>query len=525
MLRSLKRLLTVLLVGAGLAPPAVAQSDSFADFALFTNSDPGALAMGIWFDAPVPMSVRRVILDDLLWLAALGDLKESDEIASALGLGPSVSGADLVAWLLLHVRGISATPSCVESPTILIDDADLLRAPATEAAGIDVLQRCDGFSSRFWAFVEYNPYTPRAIARYFDDHVLLSRETTFPVIHLGSLFMRERGSGIDDRAARLVTLFHEAHHIAFGSNHYSCSRLNLLGLTREFGRRGTLLNGFGNNCDVGMRSAYFLEGLFAELLLANCDSCDEAEARNIRFMATRAYLRVQIPLSTVQRVDAEGFFMARHPSSIAIQYIPPERFFELQSLTYAEELGRVPPWFVELKTIAEDVAAAGGYVDEPWQQRPAAAVVVDPDLAMHWLAAANDHATDGYNVPLAYAPPCDQTPIGCREGWWDRIEPLENGLPLIFMLGPGTEVKLARIDVDMTAPDRLTLSVDGDGHGALLYICHVESSRCVMRVVEDDGEIIRWPDAEPGSYAVWIDGFGTEAAAPGALPLSVLARW
>ena len=490
----------------------------------FANTDPGALPLGIWFDSPVPISARQLILDDLLWLANLGELEASADIAAFLGLGSATTGTELVAWLLLHARAMSVTPVCFGSPTVLFVELSNSATP-TRSVGIDVPYRCDGVSQNYWGFVEYNPYSPRPIARIYDGHTVYTSERAFPVIHLGNRFIQQRGRAFIDRVGRLLTLFHEAHHIADGSNHVTCSRLNLLSRTNEFGRRGTLLNGVGHNCDIGVRSAYFLDGIMAELLLANCVRCGEDEADGIRDIAVRAYMRVQLPLSSTQRIVNGGLFAGRNVPEVPIRFIPPERFFALRASEYIDEVGRVPPWFAELQGIAEQLAWTGRYVDEPWVTRPAVPSSASTDLAMAWLLRASRSRSEGYNVPLGHAPPCEQTPIGCRENWWDQIEILENGVAAPFALGSGAEVKLARIEFVGPDTGRLHLSLQGNGHGSLLYMCHLESESCIRRVVGAGGEIIRWPDATTGTYGVWIDGFGTDAAIPEAPALSLLATW
>ncbi len=489
---------------------------------LNNNTNPGALPLGIWFDTPVPMTVRQLILDDLIWLAALGELEASAEVASFLGLGPSATGSELVAWLLLHVRGVSVTLPCLRSPTVLVNDA-LDGSADSIHAGIDVFRRCDGALRGYWGFVEENAYSPRLAARYYDDHVLFTRGEAFPVIHLGDLFIQSRSSrAFINRVSRLTTLFHEAHHIAGAPDHVTCSHLNLLSRTDAFGRPGTMLNGIGRNCDVGIRSAYYLDGLMAELLLANCAECGPAEADDIRRLAIRAFMRVQIRLSSAQLVDGSDLFDRVNASEVRIQYIPPDRFFELQADEFADASEEMPPWFVELRAIAAQLADDVDHLDEPGVVTPAA---MNPDLAMAWLHRAHRSGDQDYNVPLVAAPPCEQTQIGCREDWWDRIEIIENGVATTVALGPGAEVRLARFEIADEGAATLRVSLVGDGRGASLNICHLESERCVERFGDTDRAVIRWPDTASGTYVVWIDGFGTDAAAPGAQPLTLMARW
>jgi hypothetical protein len=487
----------------------------------FANINPGALPLGIFFDVTVSMDVRQLILGDLLWLAGLGELEASAEVATLLGLGYSVTGSDLVAWLLLHLRGVSVTQPCLGSPTVLVDDTALNGADPTKV-GIEVFQRCDGTLGGYWGFVDENPYSPRLIARYYDDHILYTRGETIPVIYLGDLFIQNLNvEGFLARTSRLITLFHEGYHIAGAPDHATCSHLNLLSRTDAFGRRGTVLNTVGRNCDVGTRSAYYLEGLMADLLLANCAICTAAETDEIRDLAIRAFMRVQLPLTSAQLVEDNELFDGRNEIEVRIQFIPPHQFFERQADEFVDAIGQVPPWFVELQTIAERLAVARDNVDE----RRVPPVVVNTDLAMAWLLRAHRSFERGYNVPLVGAPNCEQTPVGCRRGWWERIERLENDVSTTFALRPGTEVKLARIEVVEDGVGTLRISLRGEGHGAVLFMCHLESERCVQRVAEADAAIIRWPDAGPGTYAVWVDGYGTAAAAAEAQPLSLTARW
>lgn len=489
----------------------------------FANPDPSALPLGLWFDGPVSTAARRLILEDLLWLANIGELKSSVGIDSFLGLQKRATGADLVAWLLLYLHGVSVNPTCLARPTVVVDDEALAR-DSTDV-GVNVAERCDGTGSQFWGFVEYNPYNPRTVARYYDGHVIFTRDEAIPVIHLGDLFLESRSRSFMSRVSRLLTLFHEAHHIAGGSVHVVCSRMNLLGRSIEFGPRGTVLNGYGRNCDTGTQSAYYLDGLMAELLLANCDSCGPADESAIRELAIRAFMRVQIPLGSTQTFENAGLFDGRRGFLVPLRYIPPERFFELQGVEYRESEGRLPTEFVELERIARQLAIDGVYFHEPWVLRPSASITVSADLAMVWLLRAMRSASDGYNVPLANSPPCEQVPIGCREDWWDRIEIIENGNSAAVALVPGSEVRTFRFEIEEPFTGGLILSLAGEGYGAALTMCHVESERCLRRIVGTDGVIIRWPNPSAGVYAVWVDGFGTGALMPDAQPMTLTSEW
>src|SRR6202035_277188 len=72
------------------------------DIAKVGNSDPGALDKGIVFHSSVPISERKLLVDDLVWLYSLGDLKGGGELSRLARMTRSnqLSGADIVEWLL-----------------------------------------------------------------------------------------------------------------------------------------------------------------------------------------------------------------------------------------------------------------------------------------------------------------------------------------------------------------------------------------------------------------------------------------
>jgi hypothetical protein len=236
-------------------------------------------------------------------------------------------------------------------------------------------------------------------------------------------------------------------------------------------------------------------------------------------------MRVQIPLGSTHTFENAGLFDGRRGFLVPLRFIPPERFFELQAVEYRQNEGRLPTEFVELERIARQLAVGDVYFHEPWVQRPSASITVSTDLAMVWLLRARQSASAGYNVPLANSPPCEQLPIGCREDWWDRIEIIENGSSAAVALVPGSEVQMFRFEIEEPFTGGLNLSLAGEGHGAALTMCHVESERCLRRIVGTDGVVIRWPNPSVGDYAVWVDGFGTAALVSNAQPLTLRSEW
>jgi hypothetical protein len=116
-------------------------------------------------------------------------------------------------------------------------------------------------------------------------------------------------------------------------------------------------------------------------------------------------------------------------------------------------------------------------------------------------------------------------PIGCREDWWETIEIIENGDSAAVGLAPGSEVQTFRFEIEEPFGGGLVLSLDGEGYGAALTMCHVESERCLRRLVGAEGVVIRWPNPIAGVYAVWVDGFDTAALVPGAQPMTLTPEW
>ena len=82
----------------GSGPPLLLRSPvSFSGLGDLASIDTAALPRGIHFSSSIPIALRRYILEDLLWLAGLGELHQSDHLVAAMDLPAPLSGQKMVA--------------------------------------------------------------------------------------------------------------------------------------------------------------------------------------------------------------------------------------------------------------------------------------------------------------------------------------------------------------------------------------------------------------------------------------------
>jgi hypothetical protein len=437
-------------------------------------------------------------------------------------LGANLTGVDLVAWLLRQVVVISGEPPCLSMRTVLLLEA----ADRPAAPGIELFGHCRRTSAGVWAFTEWNPYQPNTLVQFFGDHVVATSGPALPVVYIGPLFLREvDGNSWSSRLRRLTVLFHEAYHIAYPeeATHLVCSHLNLLVRTRVYGRR-TGPMGEGQSCDSGRYSSYYLDGLLAELLLANCSACGPTDRAQVTDFAIESYLRVQIELPSLHVVPDLPIYQLLGIASERVQFIPPLRFFDLLAARMEEAQGQTPDWFLALGGLAATMAglsdAESGH--EPLFG-PAPAIEVDIEGALRWLALAVSAGGNSYNIPVAGVVPCLDLAIGCANAWWDRIPLLDNGVGFRMEINPEEAFRLARFEMHSSSPARLDLLLTGNASVSVMHVCHLASRMCISRRAAPGGAAIRWPNAPPGEYGVWVDGY---ALPPGAEELLYLtARW
>lgn len=495
---------------APLAPPA------------FANPDPAALSLGIHFSQSVPMTARRVIVEDLEWLAGLDSLQGGQQTAAYLGLPEDLTGADLVAWLLGQAVLISGDPPCLTMRTILLAERG-----ADPAAAVELFGQCHRTNFGFWSFVESNPYRPNTLVRYYDDYAVATSGGAVPVLYIGPRFLREvESTSWNSRLRRVSVLFHEAYHVAHPdeAGHVVCSHVNLLARTTVYGRTNGPMMGGGERCDFGQYSSYYLDAILTELLLAHCDACTATDRAQVTDFAIDSYLRVQLPLAAPQRVPDEPLFRLLSIANESFLLVPPLRFFELLAVRMAEVQGETPDWFLALADLTAEVTAR----EEPSMVQRAlfervSPFPVDTDGALRWLAEARAAEADGYNVPLLVVTPCTALPFGCGDGWWDRIPRLENGVGLTAQFISGQAFQLGIFELPAPAGGVLELRLAGSLPGAVLHVCHIETRACITRTSGPQGSQINWPNVAAGEYGVWVDAYTLPSVAAAAL--TITARW
>lgn len=372
------------------------------------NDDPGAVPLGIWFDETVPTETRRTILEDLAWLDGLGPLRHTDELTAFLGLPATITGSDLLGWLVTHIAAIAADQSC---PTRIISYLG-----ATKLQPRDHVYECQPAYGILSSFI-LPPAFPEARAQLaiLGEEIVVGTGYGPAVVYLTSQFLGDPQPGGRNRIDRLITLFHEAFHIFEESEHVDCTPEYLL--RPRGGYRG---------CDRGLDGAYTAGALFGLVLAENC-GCPDSTVIEILNRSNLQSWHIEIDLpGPIERptdpIQLLALNMYEPPGPVLM--VPPRWFFDARIRAYELTIAvygtapngvdlqpRVRAW-QELRLMAANAFPGEGRSWWEIQVRPPV-----PPLAYWpsvWLARALRSEESGFNVPLVRVRPCAGTPVGCE---------------------------------------------------------------------------------------------------------------
>lgn len=458
-----------LLLLAALARPAAAETggpSSREEVAGQTGGPP----VGLYFHSGIPTAIRKLIVDDLVWLARQPSFRNSQDLAAALGYpGELLDGRRLVAWFLQRVRFVARSDFCPFQSLVIVDDH---RPAWLRFSGVNA--RCNP-SDSFLALM-YGGDRWRRAARtgrevdgaYVDQRVLLhprSSGADFPGMFLNLERLARIGyrddippDALAPRVYRLIPLLHEARHFD-GYGHGSCGELYLGTRAIRFSVMTTGSDQKGVPvCDESTWGAQGLTGAFARMIAETCDRCTPSEQRDIFGIASDQWRRVAVPLrrpwklgDLAAKSGTRG--IPRDLVEAVVDGVPHAAFFTaLRDMAVAE--GRpcrardTAKSCVALAAMKAEVdaliamftaAERAGEFTASWSGLSEAAPVTPPDLAgaTEWLALVERAAEQDYNVPGRWLMSCDELAIGCPSrgrpvDFRAITSEMESGPPIVF---------------------------------------------------------------------------------------------
>jgi hypothetical protein len=94
------------------------------DWKTVLNPDSQALETGLFFHSSVPNEVRKLIVDDLAWLATQNNLRNTDRLAKVLGItAQPLTGGHIAAWILARVAVIVDSTWCDERAQVVVSQS------------------------------------------------------------------------------------------------------------------------------------------------------------------------------------------------------------------------------------------------------------------------------------------------------------------------------------------------------------------------------------------------------------------
>lgn len=395
-------------------PPILLGSPvSYAELGALASDDAGALPRGIHFSPSIPITLRRQILEDLAWLAGLGELRGAEHLAAAMDLPLPLSGRRMIEWLLDHTMAIAApSDGCAE--TWIAAEAIARNGSCDDFVG--------GISPRSAVSLKSDDPVPGATAvlRHVGSMLVVAAEGPWvhmPVIYINPDHETWAANGAASqsnasRIARLTSLFHEASHVAFNKPHWRCRGeipvANLVGqiLPHTF-------------CDEDIRtSAYLLGGLVGTALAVACD-CDYRTRIDALIEAIGAMAGVTIPLNAPATTPNTAYLAAYQLAGVTYQFVLPAAYFDVAAIqveTFLQEEGcpcgnaldTLPDRLEEMRSLAESQYLVGN-LSGPWLVVPRVEKGGDAPTASWadvWLHRALRSEQSGYNVPLTWVVDC-----------------------------------------------------------------------------------------------------------------------
>ena len=420
------------------------------DWSLVLNPDPSAQETGLYFHSSVPVDARKLIIDDLSWLASRDNLIDADQLGKALGVAERpVTGTRIVAWILGRLSMIVDYGWCDPRANLVISQARpelvvvfhsdaakaLCNSTPTSTVNAAILLGSGGdgpnhmMNWRSWRQADERDGEIDAFR--VDDLVLVTPKTRHPfppIVFINfKKFISKQGSDLQSSSARierLTTLVHEATHMrgtSFFVDHVACNPESV---------RAIPLGGYLAReevaCDSSLLGAYATEAEFVRVLLLSCAECRD---RTMVLSEMTSWLKIEIkPSRRIALGDIPGLSNKPEFKDKWLAVVPPRRAFDewLASLDVREKAGcstkskpcYVPQFRAEVSALLNYLVAMRqrGELDANWDSLPR-----DPTppfqpsgpAALSWLRAAVAAPTRGYNVPLRWLPPCSRFSTGC----------------------------------------------------------------------------------------------------------------
>lgn len=405
-------------------PPILQEETiSFAGITDLAGAEADALPRGIHFSPSIPVELRRLIIDDLIWLAGLDEVPAADQLAAAMNLPLPLSGRDMIGWLLDHAMAIATL-------------ADGCREAWIAEAAIARTGRCDNFEGGIAPVAAVSLTTaeavPGATAVLRDVGDMWVVAPAGPWVHMPVIYINAdnptwesvgpAARGYDGRLGRLTSLFHEASHIAFNERHWPCRGdnpvRNLVG--------DVLPHSF---CDDDIRtSSYLFDALVGASLVAACDDCTYRIRINALIDAIGNAAGVTVPLIKPAVSPNAAYLAAYGLAGISYAFVPPAAYFDIaavQIATYLDDEGcpcgnaldTLPDRLEAMRQLAEEQHLHGNLIT-PWLLEPPQPEQRAPPASWAdvWLRRAAHAKDDGYNVPLNWVVDCPNLPgvdVGC----------------------------------------------------------------------------------------------------------------
>jgi len=416
-----------------------------APLALLHNEDPEAFTAGIRFHSSLSVDRRRLLLEDLAYLAALGPLKDSDLLAAMIGVPPGeLTGRTLATWVIQSLPVISGPDFC-HVGAVFRPEADGRLVPVSVRNVTDCAEKVE--------WLAFTSTYPRASAR---GALLVNEEfATVPEGQAGlrvlSIVSMPTGRTAASRVRRLDLLIHEAFHSRLLAGHVACASES-----RLFGTVDMSVHDFSfpapAECDPASeayRGAYAAGAEANRILLGQCQDCSDADRMQIAFDQMGSWMVTGIKASRPLTIPDEGILAGTGFAGRSFEVVPPLRFFEAAREGIAaglEGCGTMcgTGWAADFEATQEALDAIEAFLrsaedalPESWATPSIGAPVeppaLDPEEAEAWLAAALEAEATGYNLPLATQIPCRQLSDRCAE-----ILAAYRGVPVDGPIAPWT---------------------------------------------------------------------------------------
>lgn len=363
--------------GLLLAVTAVAAQAAPLDPDRVKNDDARAFPRGLYFHSSIPVERRRMLVEDLAWLAGAGPLADSDALADLLAIKRRpLSGAMLVAWLIERMVIVSANsltsagsngyPVILSGARpdlgVLVFDARKQDEKLSEnkankesarriyneyaesvgASGIAGLRRESHVRPDFnWRTADMA--NEEIDGWRIDDRILIATEnsyanpaSSYAAIYLTEAFWRQNYSQMPrHRIMRLALLFHEARHLDSRhpgdiDGHFPCEegawpratdRL-WLGGVRSLKYRSYV------GCNWHHASAYGIEATFVRAMSQNCPACTSLDLDNLKNHEVGLRSVVQFRLRTPARIPNLPALRGEAGwAGLSIATVPPQIYF------------------------------------------------------------------------------------------------------------------------------------------------------------------------------------------------------